>query len=324
MTKPVAAVFALLALAVLAMLGARYKSDLVRAKRHAGGGIIAQTAAGPIEYGQKGSGMALLSIHGAGGGFDQGLANIDGFAGAGFHIIAPSRFGYLRTPVPRDFSPAAQADAHAALLAALNTPKAIVVGISAGARSALELALRHPERVSALILIVPGTYSPDSPVRVDQSRGSKFVFWLVNIGADFVWWAAEKISPSTLIRFVGVRPELVAAAPRPEQDRIKAIVESIEPLSARVRGIVIDSNPDLHPLPLERISAPTLIISAQDDLFNTAPAARFAAAAIPGARLKIFESGGHLLVGRQAEMRQILRDFLTRSHLLQPQSAGTQ
>jgi hypothetical protein len=77
------------------------------------------------------------------GGYDQGLANVADFVGDGFRVIAPSRFGYLGTPVPPDSSPAAQADAHAALLSELNISKPIVVGISA-ARSAIELAIRHP------------------------------------------------------------------------------------------------------------------------------------------------------------------------------------
>ena len=38
-----------------------------------------------------------------------------------------------------------------------------------------------------------------------------------------------------------------------------------------VPGINIDSNPDLPRLPLEEIRAPTLVISARDDLFNTLP-----------------------------------------------------
>jgi pimeloyl-ACP methyl ester carboxylesterase len=126
----------------------------------------------PIEYGEQGVGIPLLSIHGAGGGFDQGLANAAELAGDGFRIIAPSRFGYLRTPVPQDVSPAAQADAHSALLSRLNIPKAIVVGVSAGARSAVELALRHPEKVSALVLTVPGLYSPDDPVSIEPSRAT--------------------------------------------------------------------------------------------------------------------------------------------------------
>jgi pimeloyl-ACP methyl ester carboxylesterase len=172
--------------------------------------LVTNTNAGPIEYAEKGTGFPLLSIHGAGGGFDQGLANAAEFVDEGFRTIVPSRFGYLRTPVPPDTSSAAQADAHAALLSNLNISRAVVVGVSAGACSAIELTLRHPSRVAALILISPGTYSPRSPVGVDTGRGSKFAFWLVNNGTDFVWWAAEKLAPSMLIRFLGVQPELVA------------------------------------------------------------------------------------------------------------------
>jgi 2-hydroxy-6-oxonona-2,4-dienedioate hydrolase len=176
-----------------------FKKELGRARDAARrGSLVANTDAGPIEYAEKGAGIALLSIHGAGGGFDQGLANAAEFVDQGFRIVASSRFGYLRTSVPRDVSPAAQADAHAALLSYLNVSKAIVVGVSAGARSAVELALRHPDRVSALILIGPGTYSPTSPVSVDARRASKFTFWLGNNGADFAWWAVEKIAPSVM------------------------------------------------------------------------------------------------------------------------------
>ena len=97
--------------------------------------------------------MPLLSIHGAGGGYDQGLANAVELVGEGFRVIAPSRFGYLGTPIPANASPSAQADAHATVLAELKVDKAVVVGISAGARSAIELALRHPDRVAVLILV---------------------------------------------------------------------------------------------------------------------------------------------------------------------------
>ena len=235
--------------------------------------VIVKTAAGPIEYAERGEGIPLLSIHGAGGGFDQGLANVEDLLDEGYRIIAPSRFGYLRTPAPPGASPTTQADAHAALLSALQVRLAVVVGISAGARSAMELAIRHPELVSALILIVPGTYSPTSPVAVDRSRSSRLVFWLVNVGADFFWWAVEKIAPSILVRFTGVSPKLFKHSSQAERDRVMRVVRSIEPLSLRFRGINLDSAPRLHPLPLAKITAPTLIISTRDDLFNTAPAA---------------------------------------------------
>jgi pimeloyl-ACP methyl ester carboxylesterase len=198
-----------------------YSRELGQARQAAGrGSLIANLDVGPIEYAERGAGVPLLSIHGAGGDFDQGLANAAELVGEGFRIVAPSRFGYLRTPVPQDVSPAAQADAHAALLAELDIPKAIILGVSAGARSAVELALRRPDRVSALILMVPGLYSPTSPVSIEASRGSKFAFWAVNVGGDFAWWAAETIAPSTLVRFLGVPPQLVAAASPAERDRV--------------------------------------------------------------------------------------------------------
>ncbi len=108
-----------------------YKNELGLAREAATrGSLIAATTAGQIEYAIEGAGIPLLSIHGAGGGFDQGLANAAALAGEGFRVIAPSRFGYLRTPVPEDASPAAQAEAHAALLSKLGIPKVVVLGQS--------------------------------------------------------------------------------------------------------------------------------------------------------------------------------------------------
>jgi 2-hydroxy-6-oxonona-2,4-dienedioate hydrolase len=285
-----------------------YNADMARVGAAAkSGATVATTKAGPIEYAEAGSGIPLLSIHGA---FDQGLANAREFVGDEFRIIAPSRFGYLGTPIPEDSAPHAQADAHAALLIHLKVDKVVVVGISAGTRSAIELALRHAEQVVALILIVPATYAPTSPVKIEHSRASRFAFWLVNAGADFAWWATEKIAPSVLIRFIGVPPEVVAAAPKADQDRVLQIVRSVQPLSRRFPGIKIDSNPMLTRLPLEKIRIPTLIISARDDLFNTLPAAEFTAATIPNAKLIVYETGGHLLVGQDHEVRASVADFL--------------
>ncbi|MDG4880410.1 alpha/beta hydrolase [Mesorhizobium sp. WSM4884] len=303
------ALIAMAAVAGVAFL--LYGNELGRLRDAVGrGSLVATLDIGPIEYADSGAGIPLLSIHGAGGGFDQGTALAADLVGGGFRVIAPSRFGYLRTPVPRDPSPAAQGDAHAALLSKLNVPKVVVVGVSAGARSAVELALRHPDKVAALILIVPALHSPTSPVAVNVSFGNRFAFWAVSVGGDFAWWAAETIAPSILIRFLGVRPALVAAAPEAERARVMSFVRSVEPLSLRFPGINIDSAPELHELPLAEITAPTIIVSARDDLFNTLPSAEFAAARIPGAKLVVYDTGGHLLVGREQEVRKAVRAFL--------------
>ncbi|PWB51030.1 MAG: hypothetical protein C3F06_11210 [Candidatus Methanoperedenaceae archaeon] len=138
-----------------------YRSDISAAQeRVMSGSKVIETKCGPIEYAAIGEGPPVLVVHGAGGGYDQGLWVSRDSLGEGFRIIAPSRFGYLRTPLPQDASPAAQADAHACLLDALNISKVAVMGISAGASSSMQFALRYPERTTSLVLIVPGTYAP--------------------------------------------------------------------------------------------------------------------------------------------------------------------
>ncbi len=307
-----------IAIAIAAMMGAgliyfSHRHDMVRAgEALQGRSLVADLPSGAVEYASTGDGPVLLAIHGAGGGFDQGLAISQGLIGWDFRIIAPSRFGYLRSPVPHDVSPQAQAEHLVALLSELGTGKVIVMGVSAGALSAIEIAIKYPERVAALILIVPATFSPATRVSIEPGFANRLVFWMVNNGADFIWWAAERIAPSTLVRFLGSQPELLAGASAEEQHRIMSMVGSIQPLSRRFAGISIDSNTALVERPLEKISVPTLVVSAKDDLFNTLPAARYAAQRIPSSELVEFDTGGHLLIGHASEIRARTRMFLAR------------
>jgi 2-hydroxy-6-oxonona-2,4-dienedioate hydrolase len=53
---------------------------------------------------------------------------------------------------------------------------------------------------------------------------------------------------------------------------------------------------------LDRIDAPTLAISLEDDRFGTYEAARYLAASVAGAKLVTYPTGGHLWVGHDAEL----------------------
>lgn len=276
------------------------------------GSTIAETPRGPIEYSAAGEGDPLLVIHGAGGGYDQGLL-IGREIGDGFRVIAPSRFGYLRTPVPHDSSPAAQADAHAALLDHLGIDRCIVAGASAGAPSAIELALRYPQRVAALILLVPRAYDPEHPVAVDGRLPSRLILRLVERAADFPFWLALGLARRAVVRFLGVPPEVEARADPAERARVTTLMRSILPLSRRVAGLTADGAATIGPWPLGEIEIPTLIVSAEDDLFGTLPGARFTAAGIAGAELEVLASGGHLMLGRGEQIRNRVRDFLARA-----------
>jgi pimeloyl-ACP methyl ester carboxylesterase len=268
------------------------------------------TPLGVIEYGCHGHGEPVLVVHGAGGGFDQGLLIGDDL-GPGYRIIAPSRFGYLAMPVPDDSSHAAQADAHAALLDALKVERAVIVGVSAGAPSAIEMALRHRDRVSALVLMVPRAFAPGAP-EIRAPRESEAVLRAVMSGVDFPFWLATKVARGAVVRFLGVPPEVEAAAASHDRARVTEIMRRILPLSRRLAGLRNDGENGVRDWPLERITAPTLVISVADDLYHTMPAARHAAERIPDAETVLLKSGGHLLIGQGEVVRDRIRSFLQR------------
>jgi pimeloyl-ACP methyl ester carboxylesterase len=308
MRRVIGAIAAVILIASL-LIGWRFDNDLAKARvRAAHGSVLVQTRCGPIEYQEAGTGAPLLVVHGAGGGHDQGMALAGSLAQQGVRVIAMSRFGYLRTPMPPDASPAAQADAHACLLDALGIRQARVLGASAGAPSAMQLAIRHPERVSALILMVPLAYKPvavaDSAPAPSALAG-KVLDALV--GSDFLFWAMRHMAPDQLIRRVlGTPPELVAAASPAEQQRVNAMLDIILPVSDRAAGLRNESKigRNLQPYPLEAIRAPTLIISARDDGYGTYASAQYTASRIAGARFIGYDQGGHLLVGHDEETQQ--------------------
>ena len=114
--RSLAAVASVLASAGAAITFRQFQRELSKASiALEDGSKIAATEAGEIEFASEGFGEPVLSIHGAGGGYDQGMLVAHDVFGNGYQLIAPSRFGYLRTPVPDDPSPAAQADARESL-----------------------------------------------------------------------------------------------------------------------------------------------------------------------------------------------------------------
>jgi hypothetical protein len=104
---PAAALLVGAAVAAALPLYGRYRADLRRARQRleAGGSQVVETTCGPIEYATFGDGPPVLVVHGILGGFDQGIASARPTLGNEFRAIVPSRFGYLRTPMPADASP---------------------------------------------------------------------------------------------------------------------------------------------------------------------------------------------------------------------------
>ncbi len=229
-------------------------------------------------------------------------------------MIAMSRFGYLRTPLPADASAAAQADAHACLLDALGIRRAAIVGASAGAPSSVQFVLRHPDRSDALVLLVPAIYAPRAggapPVKTPA--GTRFLFETA-LKSDFLFWAAIRFARPIVTRAIlATPPEVVKNADAAEQARAVDLMRQILPVSTRRAGLLNDVavTSALPRYELERIAVPTLVISVADDLFGTFDGARYTAEHIPGARFKGYPTGGHVWVGHHEEILAEIAAFL--------------
>lgn len=297
-----------------AAVNAAYKRAMTAAaERVESGRQFIDWPEGRIEFAEAGDGPAVLVSHGAGGGFDQGLWLGATFLENKYRVVAPSRFGYLGSPVPADASPEAQADAYIRLLDALQLETVPVVGVSAGAPAAMQLVLRYPERCSALALIVPMAFAPERVI-VNSEGGLYGTVLNVIAKSDFFFWSATKIAHGALLKTILGTPIDIYEKATPAQRRgVNAVLHSIFPISRRTAGIMNDAviSSTLARCPLEDIHVPTLVISAADDLYGTYEPARYTAQHIPGAKFIGFADGGHLLVGDEVEVRSEIELFLS-------------
>jgi 2-hydroxy-6-oxonona-2,4-dienedioate hydrolase len=310
-------------LAAGALVYWRYRDDLRAAEsRVSSGSKLASTPDGPIEYAEAGSGAPVLVIHGAGGGFDQGLEFAQPLIEHGFRVIAPSRFGYLRTPLRTDASPMAQADAHASLLDTLHLDRVAVVGVSAGAPSAMQLCLLHPGRCSALVLAVPLAYSaPPAGAAAEEASTEgpqtlKEFLLDTMLSSNFTFWAVSKLAHNAMIRTIlGTPPGDVETAGKEEAAWVDEILDHIQPISRRKKGLKNETAiaRSLARYDLERLQLPTLVIAVENCLYHTYPGACYTAENIAGARLLCLPTGGHLAVGHREELWSEVQNFLRRA-----------
>ncbi len=220
---------------------------------------IFKSSFGDIQYRVSGDGPPALVVHGITGGVDQAEAIVTQWCNLrpDYRFIYVSRFGYLKSTMPRNATVQMQAAAYRELLDYLGVGRVFVVGNSAGGPSAMWFAIDFPERINGLVLIssaVPGQLPGPIPPLVAKH--------------DFIYWAAIKAAPGRLLGML--MPKTVIKDMSPEQKAFAvehAFVDSM-PISERTRGVLFDNdltNPSVNDIPFERISTPTLIFQAVDD-----------------------------------------------------------
>ncbi|MFT7654070.1 MAG: pimeloyl-ACP methyl ester carboxylesterase [Candidatus Azotimanducaceae bacterium] len=240
------------------------------------GSEVADTRAGPIEFVRSGSPPYVLQLHGTPGGYDQSVPLGGPFLEAGMGSISVSRPGYLRTPISVGRTPEEQADALAALLDTLQIERVGVQGVSGGGPCAIQFAVRHPGRISALILTcaVSGAY----PVVIPG--WSKLL--MTPLGMRFGEWMLAKFPQATVKQLIAEestysKDEVNEVTNRVMNDPsllsfVATMTQSSTPWEDRQHGFdndlkVIFGVED-KPLPLESVACPTLIVhgTADDDV----------------------------------------------------------
>jgi 2-hydroxy-6-oxonona-2,4-dienedioate hydrolase len=302
-------------LAAIGIVTVIYLRDMrqIRHRLVAGSALVA-TRHGLIEYAISGQGPAVLVVHGAGGGYDQGRLIPMVFGGDGYRWIAVSRFGYLRSALPKDASTRAQAEAFADLLDALVIDRVTIVAMSGGVPPAVQFAALFPDRTAALVLLSSAPFIPLTA----QQQDLPIPAWLYQalFRSDFVFWLAITLAPQRLDPLFDISPARRADMTGADTAYAAGLLDALLPVTQRLAGLqneaaAIDPAAEYD---LGRVRAPTLIVHARDDGINPFGIGTSVAAQIPDAEFVAIPAGGHLLLGHTEAVRARLMRFL-RSHL---------
>lgn len=294
----------------LAAVGA-YRRDLGALRTQlAANSTLIDTRHGVMEVALQGEGAPVLVLHGAGGGYDQGLLLAQMFGPPGHRWIAVSRFGYLRSALPADASTMAQAQSLLDILDAQGIDRVGILAMSGGVPPALQLAALAPDRISGLALLSSAPFTPLTAAVQDLPMPA----WAYRalFSSDFPIWALIRTAPGLLDPVFDVTPALRASLTPVDAATVDALIRSFLPVTDRLPGLA-NEGAAIDPAAsyaLDRITAPTLIVHARDDGINPFPIAEFLAESLPQARFLSLDSGGHLLLGHRTQVTRAIAQVL--------------
>jgi len=287
---------------------------------------IAETSKGRIEYSLTGKeGPVVMVIHGGLGGYDQAMAMAARWIDESkYRILCPSRPGYLGTPLESGRTMEEQADLLAALLDTLGIGKVSVVSASAGGPPGYFFAMRHPERVSALVAIdaVSGFY--ELPEKVGPVAEALFL----NSLGQKITNLMEKVSPASFLKqlFMSeayytksqMNEQVASAMQDPCQlEFVHAFMQTMFPYHTRKEGTENDVAvfATYTRIPLGAINCPTLVVHGTHDADVKFWDGVYAYESIEGARRHWIEYGSHLgfwVSPGAAEAQAVAAGFLER------------
>jgi 3-oxoadipate enol-lactonase len=260
----------------------------------------------------SGEGPAVLLIAGQGMTIGGWWATIPVLA-EHFRVIAfDNRETGRSSHVPWFYSVAQMAGDALAVLDDAGEERAHVYGISLGSLVAQELALRHPDRVNALVL---GASSAGGYAAYKPSPFSYAQTFLVRAGAmagpEEAEWAAVPYTYGEKTRHS--HPERIVAD---IEHRASSSVDGVDlgqqTLTYAHQAAAVATHDAFDRL--ADIGAPTLVVHGEQDVFIPPANALVLAEAIPGARLQLWPDAGHMYPIDEPEAdREIARFLLEHS-----------
>lgn len=234
-----------------------------------------------LYYEERGSGEPLLLIMGITADGSVWEPHVSAWE-KHYRCLLPDNRGVGKSGKPSgEYTTAQMADDHAGLLAQLGLGKVRVVGVSMGGAIALQLALRHPDKVSSMVLMCPWArcdamakgifeHMVDCKARFTPEEFSLYIQLL--IFSKTSWDNEEK------------RVEL-------EEGR-KQDPPFPQPLHGLAGQAAACINHNVYDQ-LDSIKAPTLVIGGEADIFTPPWMGKEIADAIPNAELYLYEKLGH-------------------------------
>jgi pimeloyl-ACP methyl ester carboxylesterase len=286
---------------------------------------IIETRLGPVEIDiTEGDGPVLMGSHGGLGGIDQCRAAID-FAGKDFRLLSLSRPGYLNTPLESGKALEDQADLFAAVLDELGIDKVAMFSISAGGPFAYTFAIRHPDRIWALITAdsvsgfydLPETAGPVAQMIFLSDPGQKLLqkmtkskpdAFIKEIFKSEAYYTKEQMKRH--LDFVMNDPYAHGFA--------TAFMNTMYPYKPRKAGTENDVaiTRTLSHLPVEKITCPTLVVHGTHDADVKFYDGVYAYEQIGNAERIWIEEGSHLcfwINPKSKDAQQYALDFLKRN-----------
>lgn len=252
-----------------------------------------------LHYKQYGRGPAVLGIMGFGLDQRYWASQVPAVSASNTFITFDNRGSGRSSRDPAN-SIDEMADDAVRLLDHLEIDKAVVFGASMGGTIAQRLVLDHPERVSALVLAI--TWARPIEYMRRQHMLARDVIEKLGTDAFMEATLLWMFSPPFFEMGREMIDQLIGAFNAPGGP---------EPMSAEALVAQIDAL-DKHDVlgELKEVSVPTMVFGGRSDMMVPGFASEEIAAAIPGARLEMFEKGHGLMFEEMDAFNARLREFL--------------